>query len=84
VAGVAVLEDDGRRRQFALEGGDLHALGPAVARAVTGAGWDLFGLEPERRDLEALFGAVSEGAGVVPAAGFRQGGGSAVQEAAHV
>lgn len=62
VAGVALLEDDGRRRRFALEGGDLHALGPAVARAVTGAGWDLFGLEPERRDLEALFGAISEGA----------------------
>jgi ABC-2 type transport system ATP-binding protein len=61
VSGVSLLEDDGARRRFALEGGDARALAPAVARAVSGAGWDLFALEPERRDLEALFGAISEG-----------------------
>jgi ABC-2 type transport system ATP-binding protein len=61
VSGVSLLEDDGRRRRFAVEGGDPRVLGPVIARAVTGADWDLFGLEPERRDLEALFGAVSEG-----------------------
>ena len=61
VSGVSLLEDDGARRRFAREGGDARTLAPAVARAVAGAGWDLFALEPERRDLEALFGAISEG-----------------------
>lgn len=84
VSGVALLEDDGRRRRFALEGGDLHALGPAVARAVTGAGWDLFGLEPERRDLEALFGAVSEGEGAPEARSMYGKGVAPDREAAHV
>jgi hypothetical protein len=31
-----------------------------VARSVGAAGWDLYGLQPEVRDLEALFGAVNE------------------------
>ncbi|MFY9974088.1 MAG: ABC transporter ATP-binding protein, partial [Chromatiaceae bacterium] len=35
VSGVSLLEDDGARRRFALEGGDARALAPAVARAVS-------------------------------------------------
>ena len=83
VSGVSLLEDDGARRRYALEGGDARAQGPAVARAVAGAGWDLFALEPERRDLEALFGAISEGD--LPAdATPRSQAASRVEEAAHV
>lgn len=84
VAGVALLEDDGQRRCFALDGADPRLAGPAVARAVTGAGWDLFGLEAERRDLEALFGAISEGAGSAEVTGTRRGAEASAQEAAHV
>lgn len=84
VTGLALIEDDGQRRRFALEGGDPYALGPLVARAIAAAGWDLFGLEPERRDLEALFGALSEGAD--SAAGLPPGQGRArpVTGVAHV
>jgi len=84
VAGVALVEDDGRRRCFALDCVDLDVLGPAVARAVTGAGWDLFGLEAERRDLEALFGAVSEGEGSPEVFAVRATGMALAKEAAHV
>lgn len=84
VAGVALLEDDGRRRRFALEGADPRLAGPAVARAVTGAGWDLFGLEAERRDLEALFGAISEGAGPAEVTTSRRSAGANAREVAHV
>jgi len=49
---------DGRYR-YALDTTDPAATAPVVARAVSTAGWDLYGLQPEVRDLETLFGAVS-------------------------
>jgi len=49
---------DGRYR-YALETADPAATAPLVARAVSQAGWDLYGLQPEVRDLETLFGTVS-------------------------
>ncbi len=55
---------------------DAGAAPPAVARAVGAQGWDLFALEPERRDLEALFRAVSDSAALA--------GTAAPKEAAHV
>jgi ABC-2 type transport system ATP-binding protein len=84
VAGVALLEDDGQRRRFALEGADPRLAGPAVARAVTEAGWDLFGLEAERRDLEALFGAISDGVNSSAVTAAHRGAAASVKEAAHV
>jgi len=59
VTGVTLVADDGERRCFALQTLDPRAAAPAVARAVTEMGWDLYVLEPERRDLEALFRAIS-------------------------
>jgi ABC-2 type transport system ATP-binding protein len=59
ISAVTRLDADGERRRFALETADVQAAAPVVARAVGAQGWDLFGLEPERRDLEALFGAVT-------------------------
>jgi ABC-2 type transport system ATP-binding protein len=73
VAGVADLShlgDEGIRRRYALTSDDPAAVAPGVARAVAERGWALYGLETERRDLEALFGAVS--------------GTAAAGEAAHV
>lgn len=49
---------DGRYR-YALDTPDPTGAAPLVARAVGAAGWDMYGLEPEVRDLESLFGAVS-------------------------
>jgi len=49
---------DGRHR-YVLDTADPAGAAPLVARAVGTAGWDLYGLEPEVRDLESLFGAVS-------------------------
>jgi hypothetical protein len=59
ISAVTRLDADGARRRFALETADAGVAAPVVARAVGARGWDLFGLEPERRDLEALFGAVT-------------------------
>lgn len=59
ISAVTRLDADGARRRFALETADTGVAAPVVARAVGARGWDLFGLEPERRDLEALFGAVT-------------------------
>ncbi len=69
VAGVDLVSDDGERRCFALQIEDPRAAAPRVARAVTALGWDLYLLEPERRDLEALFGAVS-GSGALVGSGL--------------
>jgi len=49
---------DGRYR-YALDTADPAGTAPLVARAVSAAGWDLYGLQPEVRDLEILFGVVS-------------------------
>ncbi len=67
VSDVGHLGDDGVRRLFALSTDDPAALAPLVAHRVAGQGWALYGLEQERRDLEALFGAVSEGVALVGA-----------------
>ena len=59
VAGVTLLDQDGDLRRFALETTDPRATAPAVAQTISQRGWSLYGLEPERQDLEALFGAVT-------------------------
>lgn len=48
------------RCHYALDTADPAGTASLVARAVSAAGWDLYGLQPEVRDLEALFGAVSQ------------------------
>lgn len=48
------------RHRYALDTDDPGGAAPLVARSVGAAGWDLYGLQPEVRDLEALFGAVNE------------------------
>ena len=50
---------DGRNR-YALDTPDPAATAPLVARSVSSAGWDLYGLQPEVQDLETLYGAVNE------------------------
>ena len=70
VTAVTHLDDDGLRRRYALTTADPTAAAPLVAHTVAESGWPLYALEAERRDLEALFGAVS--------------GGTTSQEAAHV
>jgi ABC-2 type transport system ATP-binding protein len=59
VTGVEHLDDQGVRRRFAVKTDNPHELAPRVAHLVSQRGWALYGLAPERRDLEALFGAVS-------------------------
>lgn len=59
IAGVTFLDQDGARRRFALDTADPLTVAPAVAQAVIAQGFPLFGLESERQDLEALFGAVT-------------------------
>jgi len=76
VTGVTLLDSDAQRHRFALTVAEASAAAPAVARAVGARGWDLFALEPERRDLEALFRAVSDAAALTSPA--------APTEAAHV
>ena len=61
---VDCLPADNGRARFALSGlqpaGDLA---PAVAAAVIGRGWNLYGLEPESRNLEKLFSEINVAAG---------------------
>ncbi len=76
VNAVTLLDSDAEQHRFALTVADAGAAAPAVARAVGAHGWDLFALEPERRDLEALFRAVSDSAAI--------SGTAAPKEAAHV
>jgi ABC-2 type transport system ATP-binding protein len=59
ITGMSLLEQDGDLRCFALETADLRAAAPLVAQTINQQGWALYGLEPERHDLEALFGAVT-------------------------
>ena len=49
-----------RRHRYALDTADPDGAAPLVARSVGAAGWDLYGLQPEARDLETLFGTVGE------------------------
>jgi ABC-2 type transport system ATP-binding protein len=76
VSAATPLDDEGGRHRLALTVEDARAAAPAVARAIAERGWDLYGLEPERRDLEALFRAISETGAAADAA--------TAAEAAHV
>ena len=81
VSAVTPVDAEAGRSRFALTLGEAEAVeaaAPAVARAIGAHGWDLYALEPERRDLEALFRAVSDAAPVPAPAP------SAPKEAAHV
>lgn len=60
VGEIAHLDDEGVRRRFALTTADPAKLAPRVAHLVSQRGWGLYGLIPERRDLEALFTALAE------------------------
>ena len=59
ITSASALDHDGARHRFALETDDAQAAAPRVARAVCERGWSLHGLELERQNLEALFGAVT-------------------------
>ncbi len=62
VDGVAAVEDRGEadgRRHYALDAPEDAA--PAVADALAAAGRRLYALQPERRDLEAVFAEVNAG-----------------------
>ena len=83
VDAVTLLDADEERHRYALSVGDAQAAAPSIARAVGAKGWDLFALEPERHDLEALFRAVNDSAALAPIAATRAAAGAA-QEAAHV
>ncbi len=60
ITAVEPIASDGGRQTYLVETDGAVATAPLIARAIADAGWDLFGLEPERHDLEALFGAVNE------------------------
>jgi len=59
VTAVEPVESLDGRYYYALDTTDPTATAPVVARAVGTSGWDLYGLQPEVRDLETLFGAIS-------------------------
>ncbi len=59
IDGVSLLDEDAGLRRFALETANPRAASPIVAEAIGQQGWPLYGLEQERQDLEALFGAVN-------------------------
>ncbi len=66
VSGVSQVERLGSaagQHSFAvLASDDAAALAPAVARCVHEAGWSLYKLEPETRDLEAVYAEVNAAA----------------------
>jgi ABC-2 type transport system ATP-binding protein len=64
VTGCTPLKSGDEHYRYALETADPAAAAPAVARSVGEAGWPLYGLTPETRDLETLFGEVSATRGV--------------------
>ena len=59
VKGLALVASDGARHRYALDTADPEEAAPLVARSVNNAGWPLYSLAPEVRDLETLFGEVS-------------------------
>jgi len=61
VNAVSPLGDEAALRHFALQTPDPIQLAPRIARIAAERGWGLYTLTPERRDLEALFGAVASG-----------------------
>jgi ABC-2 type transport system ATP-binding protein len=61
---VDCLPAEGGRVCFALSGlQPARELAPTVAAAVIGRGWNLYGLEPESRNLEKLFSEINVAAG---------------------
>lgn len=58
VDGVEHLASADGRERYALASADPQAAAPVVARSVNDAGWALYGLQPEQRDLETLFGEI--------------------------
>jgi ABC-2 type transport system ATP-binding protein len=59
VAGCRHLGAGGRHHRYALDTAAPEAAAPLVARCVSERGWPLYGLTPETRGLESLFGEVS-------------------------
>ncbi|HEC19891.1 MAG TPA: ABC transporter ATP-binding protein [Gammaproteobacteria bacterium] len=62
VSGVVAVTDRGEdhgHRQYLLEAGEDAA--PGVVQALCAAGLKVYALQPERRDLEAVFAEVNEG-----------------------
>ncbi len=53
------LDSTGPLHRYALDTGDPVDAAPMVARSMSDAGWPLFGLTPEGRNLETLFGEVN-------------------------
>jgi ABC-2 type transport system ATP-binding protein len=73
VVSWALLESGRQRARYVLETPDADVAAPAVARAVASAGWPLYALHRESRDLEALFRDVNLGSGGLAAAGGEAG-----------
>jgi len=48
------------RHRYVLDTPDPDGAAALIARTVGSAGWDLYGLQPEVRDLESLFATVNE------------------------
>ncbi|CAK0769059.1 ABC-2 type transport system ATP-binding protein [Gammaproteobacteria bacterium] len=48
------------RHQYALEAADLIATAPRVAHIILNGGLKLYRLQPERRDLETIFGEIND------------------------
>ncbi|MEJ2346241.1 MAG: ABC transporter ATP-binding protein [Gammaproteobacteria bacterium] len=61
VRGVEYIDGGAEQYRYALsfERPDPQAAAPEVARAVLDAGWALYGLRPELRDLETVFGEIN-------------------------
>ena len=61
VKGVDRLAPQGAAHAYALSlnGHGVETVAPAVARAITAGGLDLYALHPEQRDLEAVFAEIT-------------------------
>jgi ABC-2 type transport system ATP-binding protein len=62
VKGVETMQAPGLGHRYVLDLHGTQALSdtaPLVADRVTSRGWKLFALQPERRDLETIFGEIS-------------------------
>ena len=61
VTRVDRLADQGTGHAYALglNGHGVETVAPAVARAITAGGLDLYALHPEQRDLEAVFAEIT-------------------------
>ncbi|MEJ2591187.1 MAG: ABC transporter ATP-binding protein [Candidatus Thiodiazotropha sp.] len=62
VNGVERVTDQGAGHRYALEladGDTLDEAAPTIASQIAQAGWKLYALQPETRDLETVFGEIS-------------------------